>query len=279
MSDKTTVVARNLAKSYFLPNSGSSLAFSKSRAREIKALQSTSFVARARESIGILGKNGSGKSTLIRLIAGAESPSEGEVLVSAKPTLLGVSAAMQKSMSGRENVRIGLLAMGVSPDIVKELTPKIIEWAELSDSIDRPMTTYSSGMAARLKFSISTAVQTEILLVDEALSTGDATFKAKATKRMNEFLDTAGTVFLVSHGAETVQQHCSRAIWLHEGRVIADGPANQVTKSYRVWGNRVATGRSAEAAKIIKGMTEKYTRPTIYFDDEFVCALDRSTAR
>lgn len=268
MSSNTTVVARGLGKSYFIAKNGNYQSLFRSRMQEVQALQSASFVATAGESIGILGKNGSGKSTLIRLIAGTESPTRGEVYVKAKPTLLGVSAALQREMSGRDNVRLGLLAMGLSPAEVAQKSPEVIEWAELTEAIDRPLKTYSSGMTARLKFSIATSVKREILLVDEALSTGDSTFTAKAKGRMNEFLDTAGTVFLVSHGATTIQEHCTRAIWLHEGEMIADGPAEQITKSYRVWGNRRATGKEEEASAIIEKMRSRFREPQIVFEDE-----------
>jgi teichoic acid transport system ATP-binding protein len=276
VSNKITVVTRKLGKSYYISKNGNSIGLSRQRMTEVEALQSVSFVSHAGESIGILGKNGSGKSTLIRLIAGSESPSHGEVFVSNKPTMLGVSAALQPQLTGRQNVKLGLLAMGLKPAQVEELSPEVIEWAELTDSIDRPMKTYSSGMSARLKFSIATAVKAEILLVDEALSTGDTTFKSKATERMNEFLDTAGTVFLVSHGAETIQKHCSRAIWLHEGEMIADGPAEQITKSYRVWGNRAATGKPQEAEQIIQNMRERFQEPQIVFDDEASLLLENT---
>ena len=279
MSNKTTVVARKLGKSYFVSKNGSNVGLFRSRMKEVRALKSASFVAHSGESIGILGKNGSGKSTLIRLMAGAESPSKGEVYVSAKPTMLGVSAALQRQMSGRDNTKLGLLAMGLQPDEVNELIPSVIEWADLEDAIDRPLKTYSSGMTARLKFAIATSVKREILLIDEALSTGDSTFAAKAKERMNDFLDTAGTVFLVSHGATTIQEHCSRAIWLHEGEMIADGPAHQVAKSYRVWGNRAATGKDEEADAIIEKMRSRFEEPKIIFDDEAEKALNRGSAQ
>lgn len=269
MSDNPTVVARDLQKTYTLTRSGSVRGFSRqSQRKRIRAVKSATFVARQGESIGILGKNGSGKSTLLRMIAGSESPTAGTVLVSAKPTLLGVSAALQGTLSGRENVRLGLLAMGLMPNQVAEMEQPVIEWSELGESIDRPLRTYSSGMTARLKFSIATSVKAEILLVDEALSTGDATFNAKAHERMESFLDSSGTVFLVSHGATTIQENCTRAIWLHEGNIIADGDAETITKRYRVWGNRQATGKNDEARRILLETRQTYDAPEIVFSSE-----------
>lgn len=267
MSNKPTVVVRDLSKKYRLMPSGSSRGFGR-RTAVVDALRSVSFVSYRGESIGILGRNGSGKSTLLRIIAGNETPTSGLVRVSTEPRLLGVSAALQGALTGRENVKLGLLAMGLSPKEVAQLEDSVIEWADLTDSIDRPLRTYSSGMAARLKFSIATSVRAEILLVDEALATGDTTFAAKAKDRMDSFLEESGTVFLVSHGAKTIQDNCSRALWLHEGRIIADGPAESITKRYRVWGNRAATGRDEEAAKIIRETAASYTPPTIRLSSE-----------
>lgn len=273
--DNPTVVARNLGKSFFLTKSGSSRGLiPSSRMTEIRAVETVSFVSYPGESIGILGKNGSGKSTLLRMIAGTEEPSRGEVYVSAKPTLLGVSAALQQSLSGKANIRLGLLAMGLSPNEVAGLEDEVIDWAGLREAIDRPLRTYSSGMVARLKFAIATAMRADILLVDEALSTGDATFAAKAKERMDSFLETAGTVFLVSHGAKTIQEHCTRALWLHDGELIADGHAESITKSYRVWGNRVATGKNEEADEIIRQMKRRFVPKRIIFDSEAADMLD-----
>lgn len=254
-----TVVVRDLHKDYRV---------TKAKKQKVRALAGLSFVSYSGESIGVLGKNGSGKSTLMRLIAGGEAPTSGEIRVSSQPALLGVSAALQPRLSGAQNIRLGLLAMGLMPEEVDEKFEEICEFTDIGDAISRPMSTYSSGMGARLKFAISTSLYPEILLVDEALSTGDATFNEKADARMKRMLDTSGTVFLVSHGVETIQKMCARAIWLHDGRIIADGKAENITKSYRVWGNRKATGKHAEAAEIIKKMEGYYTPPKIELASE-----------
>lgn len=253
-TNQATVVVRDLAKYYRI---------SGGQKQRVRALERVSFVSYTGESIGILGRNGSGKSTLLRLIAGGEAPTAGEIRVSSQPTLLGVSAALQPRLSGAQNIRLGLLAMGLSPEEVDEKFGDICRFADIGDAIYRPMNTYSSGMGARLKFAISTSVHPEILLVDEALSTGDASFTDRAQKRMRRMLESSGTVFLVSHGAAVIQETCTRAIWLHDGRVIADGAAEDVTKSYRVWGNRKATGKDEEAAAIIKKMEGYYHTPKI----------------
>lgn len=251
---KATVVVRDLYKDYRVLGE---------RKRKVRALSGVSFVSYTGESVGVLGRNGSGKSTLLRLIAGGESPSSGDIRVSSQPTHLGVSAALQPRLSGAQNIRLGLLAMGVPLEELDENFDDICKFADLGDAISRPMHTYSSGMGARLKFAISTSVHPEILLVDEALSTGDATFTDRAKERMGRMLEASGTVFLVSHGAATIQETCTRAIWLHDGKIVADGKAENVAKSYRVWGNREATGRHDEATAILEKMRGYYDAPAI----------------
>lgn len=269
MSSKPTIVSREISKTYSLTSSGSSLGLSLPNRRTlIHALKPASFVAYQGQSIGIIGKNGSGKSTLMRLLAGSESPTAGAVYASTTPTLLGVSAALQSSLSGRQNIQLGLLASGMHPDEASRLEQPVIDWAELNDSIDRPLRTYSSGMAARLKFAISTATPAEILLIDEALSTGDATFKAKANKRMEDFLNNSGTVMLVSHGVKSIRENCERSIWLHEGEIIADGETGEVSRAYVKWTNRAVNGKPEEAEAIIREARESYQRPNIVFQSE-----------
>ncbi|WP_226802250.1 ABC transporter ATP-binding protein [Corynebacterium casei] len=266
-SDKVVVVARNISKTYKVFGKNKSI-FSAKR-KPVEALKDVSFVAYSGECIGILGKNGSGKSTLLSIIAGNETATSGLVRVSTEPTLLGVSAALQPKLTGRENTKIGLLAMGLYKDEVEELIDPVIEWAELSDSADRPMETYSSGMKSRLKFAIATAVKREILMVDEALSTGDATFAEKARKRMQGFLDDAGTVFIVSHSAGTIQKHCTRVIWLYEGSVIADGAPKKILRSYKLWTKRLSAGNKAGAQHVINNTLRRYSKPQIYLESEY----------
>lgn len=266
-SDKVVVVARNISKTYKVYGKNKSI-FSKRR-KPVEALKDVSFVAYSGECIGILGKNGSGKSTLLSIIAGNETATSGLVRVSAEPTLLGVSAALQPKLTGQENAKIGLLAMGLEAAEVEELIEPVIEWAELSDAANRPMETYSAGMKSRLKFAIATAVKREILMVDEALSTGDATFAEKARKRMNSFLDDAGTVFIVSHSASTIQKHCTRVIWLYEGTVIADGAPKKILRSYKLWTKRLSAGNKAGAQHVINNTLRRYSKPQIYLESEY----------
>ena len=258
-----TIVARDVTKEY---RSRKTL-FGKSPA-PVTALKDVSLVASKGESIGLIGKNGSGKSTLLKLIAGGERPTKGEVRVSSQPTLLGVSAALQSQLSGIKNIELGLLAMGLSRAQVKELSSQVAEWSDIGDAIERPMKTYSSGMQSRLKFAISTAVKQEILLVDEALSTGDATFKQKAQERMESFIEGAGTVFLVAHSSKTIAQYCSRAIWLHKGEIINDGPCEVVNRQYDHWSRLVSMREYGKASGFIVRMKRENPLNKVLFDTE-----------
>lgn len=200
--------------------------------REVHAVKDVSFVAYRGEAVGLIGRNGSGKSTILRSIAGLVPPTGGNIWINGTAALLGVGAVLLPKLSGRRNVEIGLLAQGLTPAEVADLVPQVIEFADIGEFIDLPMHTYSSGMGARLRFAISTAVVPDILVVDEALSTGDAQFKERATARIAEIQEQAGTIFMVTHNAKTIQQVCTRALWMDEGRLLADGEPGPVVGLY-----------------------------------------------
>lgn len=201
----------------------------------VTAIDSITFAAYEGDSIGLIGPNGAGKSTLLRIIAGAESPAGGTVWASSQPVLQGVSAALLPQLPGIENARLGCLAMGMTREEAAAAIPDIVEFSALGKAIYRPMNTYSSGMAARLRFAISTAIRPEILLVDEALSTGDASFQEKSRERMNAMLDGAGTIFLVSHSLATIRELCNRSLWLNDGKIIAEGHPDKIAPLYVKW--------------------------------------------
>lgn len=200
--------------------------------RSVHAVRGVSFTAHRGEAIGLIGPNGSGKSTLLRAIAGLMPPSHGNVWTSGQAALLGVAAAMMGAMSGERNIVLGCLAMGMTPREIAEEYDKICEFAGIGDFVQLPMNTYSSGMGARLRFAIAAARVPDILLIDEALATGDAQFRRRSEARISELREQAGTVILVSHGLGIVRETCSRAIWLEEGKIIADGEANAVVDAY-----------------------------------------------
>ena len=201
--------------------------------REVKAVRGITFAAKHGEAIGIIGVNGSGKSTLLRAIAGLIPPVSGTVHVAGNPALLGVNAVLMKNLSGARNIMIGALALGLSRNEVKERFDDIVEFAEIGEFVNLPMKSYSSGMGARLRFAISASAVPDILMIDEALSTGDAGFRAKSKAKMDEIRESAGTVFLVSHSLATIQSMCTRVLWIHEGKLVMDGEPREVCGSYK----------------------------------------------
>ncbi len=206
--------------------------FRSRRGSEVYALRGVSFTVRQGESVGLLGPNGSGKSTLLRCIAGVQPMASGRVLVSEQAQLLAVNAALDPKLSGRRNVYLGGLAMGLSRTAIAERLDDVIEFSEIADAIDRPMRTYSSGMKARLAFSIATMTNPSILLIDEALAVGDKRFRRKSLERIHSLRDNAGTVVMVTHNLQEIRNSCSRAIWLQDGQVVLDGPAEAVVDAY-----------------------------------------------
>ena len=184
------------------------------------------------ESLGVVGPNGSGKTTLLQAMTGVLPLAGGELLVRSLPTFLGVKAALRPRMTGRANIRIGLLAQGLTRDEAEAQLPAVADFTDLGPAVDLPMETYSSGMRARLHFAIATALTPEILLVDEALAVGDRTFREKSARRLDEHRAAAGTVLLVSHNLGEIRRSCERTVWLHEGHIVADGPTDEVLRAY-----------------------------------------------
>lgn len=203
--------------------------------REVHAVRGVSFTAYKGEAIGLIGSNGSGKSTLLRAIAGLLPAERGAVYTDGQPSLLGVNAALMNDLTGERNVILGGLAMGMSQDEIRTRYQEIVDFSginEKGDFISLPMRTYSSGMAARLRFSIAAAKSHDVLMIDEALATGDAKFQRRSEERIRELRKEAGTVFLVSHNNKSVRDTCNRVIWLEKGELLMDGPTDEVIKAY-----------------------------------------------
>lgn len=205
---------------------------STSSQRSIHAVRGVSFTAYRGEAIGLIGPNGSGKSTLLRAVAGLMAPSRGAIWTRGQASLLGVAAAMMAGMSGDQNILLGCLAIGMTPDEIIEEYDSICEFAGIGDFVHMPMSTYSSGMGARLRFAIAAARVPDILLIDEALATGDAEFQRRSEERIRELREDAATVFLVTHGMGIIRDTCTRAIWLEQGKIIMDGDPNEVVNAY-----------------------------------------------
>ena len=203
--------------------------------REVHAVRGVNFIAYRGEAIGLIGSNGSGKSTLLRAIAGLLPTEKGSVYTYGQPSLLGVNAALLNDLSGERNAVLGCLAMGMNKTEAKRVAPEIIDFSginERGDFASLPMLTYSSGMQARLRFAIAAAKRHDVLLIDEALATGDARFRRRSEERVRELREEAGTVFLVSHSLDTVRDTCERTIWLESGVIRADGPTEAVVDEY-----------------------------------------------
>lgn len=201
--------------------------------RIVHAVKGVTFTAHEGESIGVIGHNGSGKSSLMRTIAGLQTPASGSVFASAQPALLGVNAALIGDLSGSKNVILGSLALGNSRAEADKAYQDIVDFSGLEEFIDLPMKTYSSGMAARLRFSIAVSRDHQILLVDEALAVGDKDFRAKSEARIRELREQAGTVFLVSHSMRSILDTCSRVLWIDQGNLKMDGDPKEVVDAYQ----------------------------------------------
>jgi len=201
--------------------------------RTIEALRAVSFEVQAGTVYGVVGPNGAGKSTLCRTLAGILPPSEGRVTLSGRVTpLLSLGLGFNRELSGRENILLGGLANGLDPERIADNTDDIIAFADLGDAIDYPMYTYSSGMFARVGFAVAAHLDPEILLIDEALSAGDASFKNKCTERIAELCESDVTVLIVSHGMEIVKHLAERCLWLDTGVVRGEGPVDEIIDGY-----------------------------------------------
>jgi len=204
----------------------------RTRKRDIQALENVTFNVPKGEAMGLIGGNGAGKSTLLKTIAGILKPSDGQVDLWGRPHLLAPGMGFNKTLSGRENVILGGLAAGMSIDEVREKQDSIIEFADIGGFIDLPVITYSSGMFSRLAFAVATHVNPEILLIDEALSAGDAGFRDKAVAKVKEMGHQAQTIVVVSHSSAMVSEMATRALWLHQGIVKMVGEVQVVADAY-----------------------------------------------
>jgi teichoic acid transport system ATP-binding protein len=202
--------------------------------REIKAVRDVSFEVPRGAALGVVGVNGAGKSTLLRTMAGILPPTDGRIEVFGRvSTLLSLGIGFKSELTGQENVVLGGLAAGLSREQMAAKYEEIADFAELGDFMDMPMRTYSSGMYGRLAFSVATSMDPDILLIDEALSTGDARFKQKSFAKMRELCGEARTIVLVSHGLRSIREICDEVIWMDEGRIAMHADADAVIEAYK----------------------------------------------
>lgn len=200
---------------------------------EFEALKHVSFDVRKGEVVGLIGRNGAGKSTILKVISGILKPTEGSVVVHGNVApMLELGSGFDMDMTGRENIFLNGAILGYTEDFLRRSYYDIVDFAEIEDFIDVPLRNYSSGMIARLAFSIATQINPEVLIVDEVLSVGDAEFQAKSLARMMEMMSGGTTVLFVSHNLNQIRELCNRVVWLDHGAVRMNGESQEVCDAY-----------------------------------------------
>ena len=200
---------------------------------EVEAVKHLDLDVKNGTVLGVIGANGAGKSTLMKALAGLLPPTEGEIEVNGKVSaLLSLGIGFNANFSGRDNVILGGLAAGMTRAEIEDKFDEIVEFSELANHIEMPMRTYSAGMYSRLAFAVSTTIQPEILIIDEALSAGDAHFKEKSAERIKKLSQEAKTLVIVSHSLGTIQELCTDVLWLDHGKKIRFGKPLEVTSAY-----------------------------------------------
>ena len=200
---------------------------------EFTALDHVSFTVEQGQTLGLIGRNGAGKSTMLKVISGILKPTEGTVRTEGNIVpMLELGSGFDFDLTGRENIFLNGSILGYSEAFLKEQYKRILEFSELGQFIDTPIRNYSSGMLARLAFSVASMVEPEILIVDEILSVGDAAFQEKSRARMLELMGGGTTVLFVSHSMEQIRQMCDKVIWLEQGHVKMAGPTDEVCDAY-----------------------------------------------
>ncbi len=232
------IIFDNVTKEYTLYKNDQerfrALFFKNKKAKINKALKGVSFSIAKGEAVGLIGDNGAGKSTILKHITGVAFPTEGNVIVNGKvAALLELTAGFSMEMTGRENIYLKGYILGLTDKEIKRLEERIVDFAELGDYIDQPVRTYSSGMKMRLGFAINVNIEPDVLVIDEALSVGDATFKKKCKQKIADTIKSGVTVLYVSHNAESVKELCTRALYLKKGELIYDGPVDEALKVYQ----------------------------------------------
>ncbi len=201
---------------------------------EVKALQDLDFEVEQGDRIGIIGHNGAGKSTLLKLLAGIYTPTSGRLIVEGRvSSLFDINLGFEPEASGWENIRFRSYLQGETPRTLKAKLTQIAEFSELGEFMNMPVRYYSAGMQVRLAFSIATAIDPEILLIDEVLSVGDLSFQQKARERMRQMMAKAQLMVVVSHDLIALSQICNRVVWMDHGRMIRTGPTDEIISAYK----------------------------------------------
>ncbi|MDO5558457.1 MAG: teichoic acids export ABC transporter ATP-binding subunit TagH [Oscillospiraceae bacterium] len=232
----------------------------KSYGRSFYALDDINFEIGKGESVGLIGLNGSGKSTLANLIAGYSAVSGGTLETKGNVSSIAVSAGVDIKLTGIENITQKCLLLGLSHSEIKELTPQIIEFADLGDFIYQQVKTYSSGMRSKLGFAISVNIDPDIMIIDEALSVGDPTFTARCLDKMNEFRKSGKTIIFVSHSMPQVRDFCDKAIWIQSGNIRKMGDCMEVTAEYASFIKEFNSHTEAEKRVMYEEIRQKQMR-------------------
>jgi ABC-2 type transport system ATP-binding protein len=199
----------------------------------VRALDRLTLAIEHGSRIGLIGRNGAGKSTLLRVMAGIYAPEQGKVIVDGKLALFGGSLGVDPELTGRENIELRAFYLGIKRSEIREKLEEIIDFTELGAFIDMPFRTYSAGMRARLDFAVSTCVNTDLLLIDEGLGAGDASFLDKARQRLEKLTGQAGIVVLATHSEHLLRSTCESAVLMESGRILEVGPVEHVLQCYR----------------------------------------------
>jgi len=224
MTDGAVLTVAGVSKTFTLHLQGG---------QQLPVLRDLSFDVPRGSVLGVIGRNGAGKSTLLRCIAGILPPEEGRVKVRGRiSSLLSIGVGMNPALTGRENIRLGGLAIGLTDDVLRDITGDIAAFAQLGEYVDFPVGTYSTGMRARLAFAVVAFLDPEILLIDEALSGGDSKFQEKVGHKMAEICSSGRTIVLVSHGLAALRSMATSALWMHQGQVVEHGDPDEVVESY-----------------------------------------------
>lgn len=201
--------------------------------RVVEAVRGVTMDAHEGEAIALIGRNGSGKTTLLKAIGGLLPVAGGGIWARSTPVILGVKGAVHPELSGRRNVFLAGTALGIPKAVLEEKFDEIVRFAGVEDFIDLPLRAYSSGMSARLQFSVASCVRPDILCIDEALGVGDEEFKEKSNERVAELTRQAGVVFIVSHNLQAIRDMCTRALWLDKGELLSEGDVDHVCNQYQ----------------------------------------------